>query len=111
MLLPFRLISASLKQLSRDITNDIIVKQPIWRHVIFVKLRISKIPLKKATAKTSSEIIVLTSCIPLNSCLDTHTYTLYNLCIHPPTPHLKTFFYNSRTSWSIKIKLCLLKAF
>ena len=26
MLLPFRLISAILKQLSRDITNDIIVK-------------------------------------------------------------------------------------
>ena len=29
MLLPFRLISASLKQLSRDITNDSIVKQNI----------------------------------------------------------------------------------
>ena len=29
MLLPFRLISASLKQLRRGITNDIIVKQNI----------------------------------------------------------------------------------
>ena len=27
MLLPFRLISASLKQLNRDVTTDIIVKQ------------------------------------------------------------------------------------
>ena len=40
-MLSFHLISASLKQLSLDITNDIIVKQNIWRHVIFVKLRIS----------------------------------------------------------------------
>ena len=30
MLLPFRLISASLKQVSRDITNDVIVKQNIF---------------------------------------------------------------------------------
>ena len=30
MLLPFHLISASLKQLSRDITNDIMVKQNIF---------------------------------------------------------------------------------
>ena len=30
MLLPFRLISGSLKQLCRDITNDIIVKQNIY---------------------------------------------------------------------------------
>ena len=30
MLLPFRLISTSLKQLSRDITNDIKVKQNIF---------------------------------------------------------------------------------
>ena len=30
MLLPFRLISDSLKQLSRDITNDIIVKENIF---------------------------------------------------------------------------------
>ena len=30
MLLPFRLISSSLRQLSRDITNDIMVKQNIF---------------------------------------------------------------------------------
>ena len=30
MLLPFRLISASLRQLSRDITYDVLVKQNIF---------------------------------------------------------------------------------
>ena len=30
MLLPFRLISSSLKKLSRDITNDTMVKQNIF---------------------------------------------------------------------------------
>ena len=30
MLLPFRLISASIKQLSRDITNGIMVKQNLF---------------------------------------------------------------------------------
>ena len=47
MLPPFRLISASLKEFSRDITNDIIVKQNIRSPVIFVKLRISKNSLEE----------------------------------------------------------------
>ena len=47
MLLPFRPISASRNQHSHDITYDIIVKQIIWRDVIFVKLKISKNSLEE----------------------------------------------------------------
>ena len=68
MLLPFCLISASLKQLSRDIINDIIVKQNIFDAMQFLSnSEFQKIALKRATAKTSHEI-VLTSSIPLISC-------------------------------------------
>ena len=69
MLLPFRLISASFKQLSRNITNDIIMKQNLFDAMKFLSnSEFQKIPMKKATAETSWEIIVLTSSIPLNSC-------------------------------------------
>ena len=44
MLFPFCLISASLKQLSRDILNE---TEQIWRHIVFVKLRISKNSLEE----------------------------------------------------------------
>ena len=54
MLLPFRLISASLKQLSRDITNDIIVKQNLFDVMQFLSSsEFRKISMKKATAETS----------------------------------------------------------
>ena len=36
MLLPFRLISSSLKKLSRDITNDTMVKQNIFDAMWFL---------------------------------------------------------------------------
>ena len=75
MLLSFRLISASLKQLSRDISNVIIVKQNIFDVMQFLpNYEFQKNPLKKATAEASWEIIVLTSSIPLNSCF---TLSLY----------------------------------
>ena len=65
MLLFLSLVSASLEQPSRDVTNDIIVKQNIFGSMYFllnfVKLRISKIALKKATRKTCWESVVLTS--------------------------------------------------
>ena len=67
MLLTFRLISTSLKHLSRDITNEIIVKQNIFVAMQFLSnSEFQKIPLKKATVETSWEIIVLTSSIPLS---------------------------------------------
>ena len=75
MLLPFCLILTSLQKVSCDTTNDIIVKQNIWRHVIFVKFQ--KIPLKKAMAKTSWEIVVLSSIIPLNSNIYIYIYIYY----------------------------------
>ena len=69
MLLPFRLISASLKQLSRDITNDIIVKQNIFDVMQFLSnSEFQTTSMKKATTETSWENIILTSSIILNSC-------------------------------------------
>ena len=69
MLLPFRLISASLKQLSRDITNDIIVKQNIFDVMQFLSnSEFRTTSMKKATTETSWENIILTSSIILNSC-------------------------------------------
>ena len=69
MLLPFRLISASLKQLSRDITNDIIVKQNIFDVMQFLaNSEFQTTSMKKATTETSWENIILTSSIILNSC-------------------------------------------
>ena len=68
MYIYIRLISASLKLLWRDITNNIIVKQNIFDVMQFLSnSEFQKIPLKKATAETSWEIL-LTSSIPLNSC-------------------------------------------
>ena len=63
MLLLFRLISVSLKQLSCDVTNHFIIKENIFGeeghdHGL----------LKKAMTETSWDIIVLISSIPLKSC-------------------------------------------
>ena len=77
MLLSFRLISASLKQISCDITSDIIMKQNISDVMQFLSnSEFQKIPLKKATAETSWKIIILISPIPLNSCF-TLSLSLY----------------------------------
>ena len=65
-MLLFRLILTSLKQLSRDIINDTMMKQSIFDVNFKIKQRISKISLKKDTAETSWEIIVFTSYTSLN---------------------------------------------
>ena len=76
MLLSFGLISASLKQVSRNINNDIIGKQNIFGDMQFLSnSKFHKILLKKATTETSWQIIVLTSSIPLNSSLYRYIHT------------------------------------
>ena len=76
MLLSFRLISASLKQVSRNINNDIIGKQNIFGDMQFLSnSKFHKILWKKATTETSWQIIVLTSSIPLNSSFYIYIYT------------------------------------
>ena len=72
----FRLISASLKQFSRNITNDILVKQNIFDVMKFLpNSEFQKILLKKATVETSWEIIVITTSISLN------LYFILDICI------------------------------
>ena len=66
MLLPSRLTWASLKQLSRDITNDIIMERNISDIMQFLlNLEFQKFPLKKNRTEISWEIIVLGNSITL----------------------------------------------
>ena len=83
MLLSFGLISASLKQVSRNINNDIIGKQNIFGDMQFLSnSKFHKILLKKATTETSWQIIVLTSSILLNSSFYIYIYIYIYICIH-----------------------------
>ena len=85
---PFRLISASVTQLSGDIPNNITVKQNIFEVVSFSSSsEFQKIPLKEATAETTWDTPVLTSSIPFNSSLINYIYIYVHI-------HTYIYIYN-----------------
>ena len=89
MLFPFRLISASLRHFSRDITNDMILKQNIFDLMYFLSnSEFQEIPLKKATTEITCEIIALNSSISpyisqlMLDSLYIYIYTYIYVCIY-----------------------------